>query len=779
MSLGNSVKVFLGKIWNFPYKYFWDLITPPALATAYRTYGDKVGNKQSLSESWKTFHIAANRANNKTVVLLGVQDVFWDKSFWDDILKPYRVIFAIDWSGEYAGKNINNVPIVDPSRLLELSQRNNVVYLITATDKNSVDLAIDYLHDFGIESYFSYAALESHRLRYKIVKPAYRLWRLIYFIQHKDGFVPNILKFHFEMFLRWLKVPAAWEPYKQIETLKDRHKGRRCFIIGTGPSLCVEDLELLKGEITFGVNRLFRIYGDTDWRPTYYAMMDGKVVEQFFEDEFQMDLDTFCERESFIANQILEKVDDKISGSRIMSIPYSYLNLGVDAAHIWNMYQPNIAIGMYNMLSVVNNCINIAHYMGVAEIYLLGIDCNYMLPKQYFNDDKNWFATSVLRASINNHIGLQGFIFTKKCMDHYGVKVYNATRGGSLEVFPRVFLPDIVCHQNEKGKDVLVSIILPTYFCSHYIRETIESILMQKVSFPYEIIVGDDGSTDSTQAILLEYKRKYPEVFRLILRHENIGGSKNVYELFQMARGKYIAGIEGDDCWTDENKLQHQVDFLEENPTYSAVCHRMLVVDEYGKPIEKFNNKNILVWQHDYEVFTKEIFEQEILPGQASSMVFRNIFLSKKYDATILYRANNMICDRTIVLMLLNEGNIYCMQETFGKYTFVLKSTGTNATSIDAKRDDKLVIFFQYACNLEKYANEELHTSLSLRIRKDLLFERAVSQFYVKPSETTLWVIQEITNLSENIEEYKEKYILCREQFAYWKNRGRLKHFAS
>ena len=65
MSLGNSVKVFLGKIWNFPYKYFWDLITPPALATAYRTYGDKVGNKQSLSESWKTFHIAANRANNK------------------------------------------------------------------------------------------------------------------------------------------------------------------------------------------------------------------------------------------------------------------------------------------------------------------------------------------------------------------------------------------------------------------------------------------------------------------------------------------------------------------------------------------------------------------------------------------------------------------------------------------------------------------------------------------------------------------------------------------
>ena len=86
---------------------------------------------------------------------------------------------------------------------------------------------------------------------------------------------------------------------------------------------------------------------------------------------------------------------------------------------------------------------------------------------------------------------------------------------------------------------------------------------MQKVNFKYEILVGDDCSSDDTQNVLKEYQKSNPSLFRLFLRDSNIGATKNAYELLINARGKYLATCEGDDYWTDENKLQIQVDFLE------------------------------------------------------------------------------------------------------------------------------------------------------------------------------------------------------------------------
>ena len=115
----------------------------------------------------------------------------------------------------------------------------------------------------------------------------------------------------------------------------------------------------------------------------------------------------------------------------------------------------------------------------------------------------------------------------------------------------------------------LLSIDVITYNHAKFIRKCLDSILMQKTNFSFEVLIHDDASTDGTADIIREYEAKYPDIIKPIYQTENqwqknIGISKN----FQHPRihGKYVALCEGDDYWTDENKLQKQVDFLEKHP---------------------------------------------------------------------------------------------------------------------------------------------------------------------------------------------------------------------
>src|SRR5690606_29638521 len=119
-------------------------------------------------------------------------------------------------------------------------------------------------------------------------------------------------------------------------------------------------------------------------------------------------------------------------------------------------------------------------------------------------------------------------------------------------------------------------IVVNTFNHEKYIRRAIEGIINQKVDFQYEILLHDDASTDNTCAILNEYIGRFPELFA-----EPIFQTENQYSKgvkiavgiqYPRARGEYIALCEGDDCWTDLNKLQKQVDFLQRNPTFSLTC---------------------------------------------------------------------------------------------------------------------------------------------------------------------------------------------------------------
>ncbi len=124
--------------------------------------------------------------------------------------------------------------------------------------------------------------------------------------------------------------------------------------------------------------------------------------------------------------------------------------------------------------------------------------------------------------------------------------------------------------------DIKVSINCITYNHEPYIRDCLDGLLMQKTNFKYEILVHDDASTDKTSDIIREYEQKYPDIIKPIYQTEN-QYSKGVKISFTYqyprAQGKYIAFCEGDDYWTDPNKLQMQYDFMEEHEECSMACH--------------------------------------------------------------------------------------------------------------------------------------------------------------------------------------------------------------
>lgn len=137
----------------------------------------------------------------------------------------------------------------------------------------------------------------------------------------------------------------------------------------------------------------------------------------------------------------------------------------------------------------------------------------------------------------------------------------------------------------DKAQEPLVSICCITYNHEKYIRDAIESFLMQETNFPFEIIIHDDASTDKTADIIREYEKKYPELIKPIYQTENQyskGVKINLEFNFPRAKGKYIALCEGDDYWTDPNKLQIQVAFLEENPDYVITYTAVEAFDENG-----------------------------------------------------------------------------------------------------------------------------------------------------------------------------------------------------
>lgn len=180
-----------------------------------------------------------------------------------------------------------------------------------------------------------------------------------------------------------------------------------------------------------------------------------------------------------------------------------------------------------------------------------------------------------------------------------------------------------------KGKPK-VSVVTISYNQEKYIQEALESFVTQKTDFAFEVIVADDGSSDKTQELIASYAKRYPDIFRPILRNKNIGIHKNISDALNHARGDYIALCEGDDYWTDNTKLQRQADFLDKHPSYALCFHPVRVFfqnkeeedstfPEQGKDL-KFTTEELLRWnfiQTNSVMYRKRNYRnlpQDVLP---------------------------------------------------------------------------------------------------------------------------------------------------------------------
>lgn len=233
---------------------------------------------------------------------------------------------------------------------------------------------------------------------------------------------------------------------REISRYKDIHKGERCVVIGNGPSLSAKDLQTLHNNhvITFGTNRVFHVFGDTAWRPDYYVSEDMTILESI-----QKEISQVPCKARFIPINLKWDKGIEISGATWFYMDYTSPmkqtnGLSLDAAR---------AVRCRG--TVTTSCIQLALYMGFTEIYLIGVDHNY---SRYIDSNgnviedptvKDYFSSAYdtdFKNVISRNLGdtTLAYISVEELSRELGTfKVYNATRGGKLEVFQRVDFDEI------------------------------------------------------------------------------------------------------------------------------------------------------------------------------------------------------------------------------------------------------------------------------------------------------------------------------------------------
>ena len=241
---------------------------------------------------------------------------------------------------------------------------------------------------------------------------------------------------------------SYFKTVKYLKSVKDIHKGERCFIVGNGPSLTPEDLEQLKNEITFASNRIYSIFPSTTWRPTYYAAFDGRVASAEGVAENINSIE--CEMK-FVRRQGYYKAFKPIKK------PVCFVKTYYSRKYLDNpQFSTNAAKGIYTIGSVTYAMLQLAVHMGFNEIYLIGMDNRYaysILRDGTVVENKNVTSHFAADTKQKKHPVATwemdvGFEYAEKFSKENGFRIYNVTRGGFLETFERKDLDSVLNIKN-------------------------------------------------------------------------------------------------------------------------------------------------------------------------------------------------------------------------------------------------------------------------------------------------------------------------------------------
>jgi len=231
---------------------------------------------------------------------------------------------------------------------------------------------------------------------------------------------------------------------------------------------------------------------------------------------------------------------------------------------------------------------------------------------------------------------------------------------------------------------ILVSVAMIAYNVGLYLTEAIESVLSQKINFKIELVIGEDCSTDNTRELALKYQKKYPEIIIVLLPERNQGLTLNSVVTQNACRGKYIALLDGDDFWTENYKLQKQIDFLENHDTFSACAHQSYKI--YG---ENFIEKSLFGENVNKVYGLLDTIRHRKF--HTSSLVYRKAIWDKVGDIPTNISSN----ERAIYPMLAIFGNIMYFKDAMCVYR--LSPTGLNSriTAKELETDLNMIPFLK------------------------------------------------------------------------------------
>lgn len=261
-----------------------------------------------------------------------------------------------------------------------------------------------------------------------------------------------------------------------------------------------------------------------------------------------------------------------------------------------------------------------------------------------------------------------------------------------------------------------ISICMITYNHETFIAQALESILKQKGTFSYEIVIGEDCSTDSTRNILEAYKKQYPQIIKLLLHDTNIGMMENFIQTLQACSGKYIAILEGDDYWADPEKLQKQINFLDNNPEYVITYTSALtfsgndVVHGKSGGIEKDFSAEELMQTPPINTLTtcfRNVLQN--FPSEMYASKFGDLFLWSLLGA---YGKGKFIEDIEPSMYRMHEGGVFSEKTKKQKYEMALITDSLLFSYYSRIKNDELSKYFKYRLLNQWIISESTNTLL-------------------------------------------------------------------
>lgn len=268
----------------------------------------------------------------------------------------------------------------------------------------------------------------------------------------------------------------------------------------------------------------------------------------------------------------------------------------------------------------------------------------------------------------------------------------------------------------------LISINMLAYNQKKFIAQAIEGVLVQKTDFRFELVIGEDSSTDGTREIVHKYQKNYPKQIKVITSENNVGIRDNELRTLEACTGKYVAFCEGDDYWIDIHKLQKQVDFLEGNPDYGLVHGDVDHLDDKSGEITKaFNKKNNVI------IPNGDIFDFLMKPSHSiktTTVCIRKELLEKYYLSNEeIMQSDWALIDISIWLMFAYHSKIHYLDEVMATYRLFQESMSRN---INPEKNYK---FHQLIHSIRAYfvnnyeCSDETRVMIETNKHKSILFD--------------------------------------------------------